>query len=89
MRLIVSLPNDLVSSDHLLELRYQLDAHMVGKTVGYRSIFPGSTTMCGFGAPDWQLVVPEDETLVSESGDLTAEFNWAWDDHGFGFDAFP
>ncbi len=85
---VITVPQDSVRREHLLELRYQfanrepqntslaLDAPQWGNHVNIRRTY-------------WQVLLPTDEQVLGASSDLSAEFEWAWNSGFVGLHRVP
>ncbi len=86
--LIVGLPADAERREHLLELRYQFDGR--GPHNGSLVLeAPKWDNHVKIRRTYWQLLLPTDEHLVKASGDLTAEYDWTWNDDYMGVRRVP
>jgi len=86
--LIVVLPPDAERREHLLELRYQFEGR--GPHNGSLVLeAPKWDNHVKIRRTYWQLLLPSDEHLVKASGDLTAEYDWTWNDDYLGFRRVP
>ena len=86
--MIVVLPPDAERREHLLELRYQFEGR--GPHNGSLVLeMPKWDNHVNIRRTDWQLLLPTDEHLVKASGDLTAEYDWTWNDDYMGVRRVP
>ena len=86
--LIIALPPDAERREHLLELRYQFEDR--GPHVGSLVLeAPKWDNHVRIRRTYWQLLLPSDELLVKPSGDLTAEYDWAWNSGYLGLRRAP
>ena len=86
--LIVALPPDAARREHLLELRYQFADR--GPHNGSLVLeAPKWDTHVSIRRTYWQLLLPSDEHVLKASGDLSAEYDWAWNDDYLGFRRVP
>ena len=86
--LVIVLPPDAERREHLLELRYQF----AGRGPHNGSLVleaPKWDSHVNIRRTYWQLLLPSDEHLLKASGDLTAEYDWAWNNDYFGFRRVP
>ena len=86
--LIVVLPSGAERREHLLELRYQFEDR--GPHNGSLVLeAPKWDNHVKIRRTYWQLLLPSDEHLVKASGDLTAEYDWVWNDDYLGVRRVP
>jgi PAS domain-containing protein len=86
--LIVVLPADAERREHVLELRYQFEGR--GPHNGSLVLeSPKWDNHVKIRRTYWQLLLPTDEHLVKASGDLTAEYDWTWNDDYLGVRRVP
>ena len=86
--LVIGLPPDAERREHLLELRYQFESR--GPHNGSLVLeAPKWDNHVNIRRTYWQLLLPSDEHLVKVSGDLTAEYDWAWNNDYFGLRRVP
>jgi hypothetical protein len=87
-QLVIVLPPDAERREHLLELRYQFEdrgAHNGSLVLEA----PKWDNHVNIRRTYWQLLLPSDEHLLKASGDLTAEYDWVWNDDYLGFRRVP
>ncbi len=86
--LIVPLGADAARREHVLELRYLVERR-ASHNGSLALEMPRLENRVKIRRTFWELILPSDEHLVAESGDLTPEYAWSWRDDFLGFERAP
>ncbi|HKD36634.1 MAG TPA: hypothetical protein VKB78_07530, partial [Pirellulales bacterium] len=86
--LVINLSANPSQANHLISMRYQFDG--LAAQTGWRSFeLPSFDKQVNVRKTYWQLVLPNDETLLGAGSELAPEYVWRWRNYGLGIERTP